>query len=245
VVALIFIVAWALYSMFPMKSGDLIEAFKEQATQKDEVFEQIVQKMDAQLAANPASPYDAILSSVGTNDITKYFAELGDVSEEDNATIAVLNRLQRKISGRVKLGLDIKGGTSFLVGMETKRIDTDVPEGEEPKLKEMDNDQRVSALEKAVQILRKRVDSMGVAEPEIIPQGSDRIMISLPGLTEAENEAARRQIERAAFLEFRMVHPQSAELLAQDYIEPGYEVLVETLKSKNKKGQTRNRAATW
>ncbi|MCK9315915.1 MAG: protein translocase subunit SecD [Verrucomicrobia bacterium] len=237
-VALIFIVAWALYSMFPMKSGDLIEAFKGQATQKDEVFEQIVQKMDAQLAANPASPYDAILSSVGTNDITKYFAQLGDVSEEDNPTIAVLNRLQRKISGRVKLGLDIKGGTSFLVGMETKRIDTDVPEGEEPKLKEMDNDQRVSALEKAVQILRKRVDSMGVAEPEIIPQGSDRIMISLPGLTEAENEAARRQIERAAFLEFRMVHPQSAELLAQDYIEPGYEVLVETLKSKNKKGQT-------
>jgi len=238
-VALIFIVAWALYSMFPMKSGDLLEAFKKQATQKDEVFEQIVQKVDEQLAANPASTstYDAILSSVGTNDISKYFAQLGDVSEEDNPTIAVLNRLQRKISGRVKLGLDIKGGTSFLVGMETKRIDTDVPEGEEPKLKEMDNDQRVSALEKAVQILRKRVDSMGVAEPEIIPQGSDRILISLPGLTEAENEAARRQIERAAFLEFRMVHPQSAELLAQDYIEPGYEVLTETLKSKNKKGQ--------
>ena len=69
---------------------------------------------------------------------------------------------------------------------------------------------------------------MGVAEPQISPSGSDRVEIALPGLSEAENEAARRQIERAAFLEFRMVHPQSAELLAQDYIEPGYEVLTET-----------------
>ncbi|MDI9401377.1 MAG: protein translocase subunit SecD [Verrucomicrobiota bacterium] len=236
-VALIFIVAWALYSMFPLKSGNLVEAFKERATHTDEVFEEIVQRLDEQMAANPASSYDALLNSVGTNDISKYFPELGDVSEEDNPTIAVLNRLQRKIAGRIRLGLDIKGGTSFLVGMETRRIDSDAADGEESAVKEMDRDQRVNALAKAVQILRKRVDSMGVAEPEIVPQGSDRIMISLPGLTEAENEAARRQIERAAFLEFRMVHPQSAELLEQDYIEPGYEVLTETLKNKNRQGQ--------
>ena len=236
-VALIFIVAWALYSMFPLKSGNLVEAFKERATHTDEVFEEIVQRLDEQMAANPASSYDALLNSVGTNDISKYFPELGDVSEEDNPTIAVLNRLQRKIAGRIRLGLDIKGGTSFLVGMETRRIDSDAADGEESAVKEMDRDQRVNALAKAVQILRKRVDSMGVAEPEIVPQGSDRIMISLPGLTEAENEAARRQLERAAFLEFRLVHPQSAELLEQDYIEPGYEVLTETLKNKNRQGQ--------
>ena len=99
----------------------------------------------------------------------------------------------------------------------------------------MDDSQKTEALSKAVEILRKRVDSMGVAEPQISPSGSDRVEIALPGLSEAENEAARRQIERAAFLEFRMVHPQSAELLAQDYIEPGYEVLTETMKASRRK----------
>ena len=40
-VALIFIVVWALYSMFPMRSGDLMEAFKDRAENKDAAFEEI------------------------------------------------------------------------------------------------------------------------------------------------------------------------------------------------------------
>lgn len=218
-VALIFIVVWALYSMFPMRSGDLMEAFQNRAENKDAEFEEIAKTAQEKITKDGMDAYQALFEATGTNDIAKYFPQLGDVSEEDNPTVAVLNRLQRKIAGRVRLGLDIKGGTSFLVGMESSRLE---------------DDQRSSALDKAVEILRKRVDSMGVAEPEITPNGTDRITIALPGLTEAENEAARRQIERAAFLEFRMVHPQSDELLAQDYIEPGYEILTETLKSKRK-----------
>lgn len=219
-VALIFIVAWALYSMFPLRSGNLLEAFKSRAENKDATFEEIVKNAESKVTTQGEDPYQSLFEAAGTNNIAKYFPSLGDVSEEDNPNVAVLNRLQRKISGKVRLGLDIKGGTSFLVGMESSRLD---------------DDQRSSALSKAVEILRKRVDSMGVAEPTITPSGSDRITIALPGLTEGENEAARRQIERAAFLEFRMVHPQSAELLAQDYVEPGYEILTETLKSSKTK----------
>ena len=232
-IALIFIVLWALYAMLPLKSGDLMEAFKEQASNKDAIFEEIVQKAETELKQKTGTAYQSLYEAAGTNDLSKYFPNLGDVSEEENPNLAVLNRLQKSIAGKVRLGLDIKGGTSFLVGMQTTKQEVN-EDGTVTELS-MDDNQKTEALSKAVEILRKRVDSMGVAEPQISPSGSDRIEIALPGLSEAENEAARRQIERAAFLEFRMVHPQSAELLAQDYIEPGYEVLTETMKASRRK----------
>src|SRR5437899_8871242 len=83
------------------------------------------------------------------------------------------------------------------------------------------------ALSQAVEVLRKRVDKLGVAEPLIQPAGNNRILIQLPGLSEADKDTARRQIKKAAFLEFRMVHPNSVELLAEGIIEPGYEILRE------------------
>jgi SecD/SecF fusion protein len=63
-----------------------------------------------------------------------------------------------------------------------------------------------------VEILRRRVDKYGVAEPSIQKSGTDRIEIQMPGLTDAEKNEVKQQIERAAFLEFRMVHPENARL---------------------------------
>jgi protein-export membrane protein SecD len=54
----------------------------------------------------------------------------------------------------------------------------------------------------------------------------------LPGLSEADKESAQRQIQRAAFLEFRLVHERSEELLREGLIEPGYEILKEERRSR-------------
>jgi SecD/SecF fusion protein len=64
------------------------------------------------------------------------------------------------------------------------------------------------------------------------PAGEDRILIQLPGLSQVEMESAKTIIEKAAFLEFRMVHPESDQLIAQGIIEPGYQVLKEQRKGK-------------
>ena len=58
-------------------------------------------------------------------------------------------------------------------------------------------------------------------------------MIQLPGLSEQENESAKRTIQRAAFLEFRLVHPQSAELIRQGLGAIGYTNMVERRKKPN------------
>jgi len=61
------------------------------------------------------------------------------------------------------------------------------------------------ALSQAVEVLRKRVDAFGVAEPIIQAAGGNRILIQLPGLSEADKAEAQTNIQKSAYLEFRMV----------------------------------------
>jgi preprotein translocase subunit SecD len=59
------------------------------------------------------------------------------------------------------------------------------------------------AFEKAMMRVRNRVDEYGAREPEIRPQGEDRIVVQLPGVIDAET--ARREIGRTGNLEFKLV----------------------------------------
>ncbi|MGB8167679.1 MAG: protein translocase subunit SecD [Chthoniobacteraceae bacterium] len=106
----------------------------------------------------------------------------------------------------IRLGLDLQGGTSFLIRL--------IPEGE----REIGPD----TLGQAVEVIRNRVDQFGVSEPIITPQGTDRILVQIPGLNPAQIATARQQLEQVAKLEFRLEHPQSDELIPQ--IEAGHEV---------------------
>ena len=100
----------------------------------------------------------------------------------------------------------------------------------------MKADERQRMVSQAAEVLRHRVDTLGVAEPVIQPAGENHIMIQLPGLSQAAQDEARKNIQKAAYLEFRLVHPDSDKLLKEGMIPPGYKVL--TMKRKNNDGTT-------
>lgn len=60
------------------------------------------------------------------------------------------------------------------------------------------------AVRQAVDTIRNRVDQFGVAEPDVVMQGADRIVVQLPGLKEDINRAIDI-IKRTARLEFKLV----------------------------------------
>lgn len=104
---------------------------------------------------------------------------------------------------KIPLGLDLKGGTSFLIRL--------VPEANEKgEVREL----TPAMVEQAVETIRKRVDSMGTNEPIITPSGTDRILVQIPGLDTAKLQATREQLQKVAKLEFRLVHPQSEAILS-------------------------------
>jgi preprotein translocase subunit SecD len=60
-----------------------------------------------------------------------------------------------------------------------------------------------NAVDQALETIRNRIDQFGVSEPEITPQGTDRIQIQLPGIKDAARAVAL--IGRTALLEFKLV----------------------------------------
>lgn len=212
----VFITAWAIYSFYPPNSRNLIDVFVEQASNKDTNFTAIVEQARKEPTSNK---YLALQTAIGTNDLSKYFPGVKAATPADYNR-AVLNRVQRAAAGKVKLGLDLQGGTSFLVGVDTTKADAS---GTNSNV----NVDKSQVLEQAIEVLRKRVDRFGVAEPILQPSGENRILIQLPGLSEADINAAKETIQKAAFLEFRLVHPESEQLLQQGLGAPGYEKLFE------------------
>jgi preprotein translocase subunit SecD len=85
-------------------------------------------------------------------------------------------------SNRPALGLDLQGGISIVL-FPVKGTDT-------------------SALDTAVDIIRQRVDGLGIAEPEVQRQGNT-IVVDLPGVK--EREKAEEQVGQTAELRFRPV----------------------------------------
>ena len=97
---------------------------------------------------------------------------------------------------KIQLGLDIQGGTSFLI-----------------RLVKGDKDVTKAMLDQAVEVIRKRVDYFGGGEPVISPVGDDRILVQIPGLGTEKIQEARDQLSRVAKLEFRLVYPDNGERL--------------------------------
>ena len=235
VVAIIF---WALWSIgiigpYSPNSRSLVEVFSSRAVNRDANFTNIMERLQPLLQAGTNSEFASLYAAIGTNDIATNFPSI-NAKNKVHPNVFILNELQRQASGQIKRGLDLQGGTSFLVEMDTNNlvyIET-VTNKTTGRAETITNRLEVqSALSQAVEVLRKRVDVFGVAEPIIQPAGGNRILIQLPGLSEAIKSEARTNIQKSAYLEFRMVKEDSSQYVNETTgdilqpIPPGYVVL--------------------
>jgi SecD/SecF fusion protein len=171
-----------------------------------------LQRLASLQQVNTNREFANLSEAIGTNDIARYFPFL-DAKNELYPVTYILNQLQRDAAGKIKLGLDLQGGTSFLVEMDTNYLANAQDENDTNHVaRTVDTS---GALSQAIEVLRKRVDAFGVAEPVIQPAGENRILIQLPGLSESDKESAKTNIQKAAYLEFRMVKDDSAEIVKE------------------------------
>ncbi|MBI4040641.1 MAG: protein translocase subunit SecD [Deltaproteobacteria bacterium] len=73
------------------------------------------------------------------------------------------------------------------------------------------------AVEQSIEAIRNRIDEFGVAEPSIVAEGSDRIVIQLPGVQDPAR--AKELIGRTAKLEFKLVDASEPPLPIEAWIE--------------------------
>ncbi len=93
------------------------------------------------------------------------------------------------VQERINLGLDLQGGMHLVLKVDTSGLPEDA------------KDEDVTAI--ALEILRNRIDEFGVSEPVIQRQGTEHILIQLPGVT--DRERALNLIGKTAQLKFMLV----------------------------------------
>ena len=106
------------------------------------------------------------------------------------ASLAVLDQRE------TKLGLDLRGGVQLVYEA--------APTAQQPTVTS-------EALQRALDIMRERVDALGVSEPELLQSGGNQIEVSLPGVENGERAA--QQVGSTAQLTF---YDWEAVLLDQD-----------------------------
>jgi preprotein translocase subunit SecD len=95
---------------------------------------------------------------------------------------------------------------------------------------------RDDAVRQGVETIRNRVDQFGVSEPTITRQGTDRILIQLPGVQDPER--AKALIGKTALLEFRLLDEQTSVEQAQaGRLPEGSEILYQRRIDKETKAE--------
>jgi SecD/SecF fusion protein len=112
--------------------------------------------------------------------------------------------------GKIKFGLDLQGGTSFIVEVDRdelrSRLRERSPDLTDEQIEATIAKDLVASRDVALEAIRNRIDGLGIAEPQIYPQMDDRIVVQMPGIDAKKRDAARKSIQSVAFLEFRLVH---------------------------------------
>ena len=138
-------------------------------------------------------------------------------------------------SERLKGGIDIRGGSSFSLHIQPRTGEDGVEMPITP-----------SQVDKAIEVIEKRLNGMGTAEPIIARQGSDGILLQMPGVEPGESDRIRETLRKVAKLELREVSPRDSEpgadgkslatrVSERSEIVPGYQAFIQKHKSEDGK----------
>jgi SecD/SecF fusion protein len=138
------------------------------------------------------------------------------------------------VKERLKGGIDIVGGSSFTLRVQPRESDG----GEKMEVTPPQIDQ-------AILVIEKRLNSMGTSEPLIARQGTDGILVQMPGVEPEDSAKIRTTLEKVAKLELREVSrrndepgpdgkPLAERVQSGEEIIPGYKAY--TLKGKDEDG---------
>ncbi len=222
--------------MFPVSDTPFEEYIKTRATaEQDEFVQKILPAAEARVDKenyknNPdKSPtlYIALRDYANANNISlaKYFPDVNvsDIKILKKQNDILLKELYQQSKGNLKKGLDIQGGVSFTLEIDTKNLESGEME-------------RQGQLEDVLTVLNNRINGLGVTESTIRIIGNNSVEVQMPGVSLKDNPEAIEELSRPAKLEFRKVHRNSASLIESlgitskdknsSKIPLGYELLI-------------------
>ena len=106
------------------------------------------------------------------------------------------------VKEKLRFGLDLKGGTSFTLGVDEEKLretilanSPDISSNDTARIQEAIAKKLVNADDRIIQVVRRRVDGMGMNEPVIQGLKNHRILVQLPGIDEQTRQEAKRSLQ--------------------------------------------------
>lgn len=159
-------------------------------------------------------------SDVARTSHSAFTVYLKDSAQEtlfDGAVLDKLGNFKKISAARTDKGFEITVGMDPMVVEDIKR----------------------QAVRQAVDTIRSRVDELGVAEPDVVLHGTDRIIVQLPGL-KADIDQAVRIIKRTARLEFKLVDSKGdVNRALKGKVPPGSQILYKIVRNPRTGAVTR------
>lgn len=191
------LVGWALLNLVPFEDREYDE-YVLQVSQGEEFVALVERAKEETEAGMHPSVYVALrdIARAEKIDLIQFFPTINlvDIANQDRRNDILLRELLNRSRGSLRLGLDLQGGVAF-----TLRLGDEAVEG-------VSRFQKEEQLKEVVRVMERRVNALGVAEPEIRPVSDDSVEIQLPGLNLREDPEGIESLRAPARLEFRLVH---------------------------------------
>ena len=225
------LVAWAASELVPLQDAPSFAEFaKAHATAKPAEFAKLVDDAAALKKSGTVVSEFVGLKQIGKYlklDLSQYFPDIrleDSLKSIERRNDILLGELLRRSKARLQKGLDLAGGIAVTLEVDPKAIDG-----------KGNVDTQKEKITKAIEIISKRVNAFGVAEPLIRPVGTNRIEIQLPGLNTKDNPEVVENVKKPARLDFRIAHPSLSPGPGVD-TPVGYELM--TLDYEGRRGDT-------
>ncbi len=215
-----FVLAWAILNIIPVEDTPFKDYIQGKATFKEPELSALVQRAQERSdTGQDPTTFIALKRIVDEENINlqQYFPEIDahDIKNLKKRNDTLMRYLLSESHGKVKLGLDLKGGVAFTFKVK------------EEDLSEEDWE-RTEQLSQAKSIIARRVDGLGVAEPVIRIRGENAIEVQMPGLSTRDNPDAVDSLQAPALLEFSLVHRTADPRTTQTGLTPpGYVLMIE------------------
>jgi SecD/SecF fusion protein len=204
--------------MLPVHDRPFEEYISSSVTDGKSYFVEILRRARERVAdGRSKSLYVAIrdVADDGNVDLSQFFngRDVSDVSGIRERNRLLLNAILAESKGKIKQGLDLKGGVSFVLKIDDAKFDG-LAAGE-----------KVEQLNKAIDIIRQRIDGLGVSEPLVRIFGDNCIEVQLPGVSTKDNPEIVDSVKKPAKLEFRLLFPSSTKENKSGRAPIGYEIM--------------------
>jgi len=186
-------------SLTPLKDRQFLDFAQSQVTAKQADFNALVKESvsRSEPASNEYKTSFVALRAIAKDrniNLNDFFGFKVTPSTLENMNNDVLEELLKSSKARLQLGLDLKGGVAFTLELDPKAT---------ANLSDADKKEK---LDKANEIINKRINSLGVTEPLIRTVSTTRLEVQLPGVSTKDNPDVIDSLQKPAVLGFHKVY---------------------------------------